>query len=74
MAGADAAFAEAVAHCRSTDARFFLADALLHQGLARRDAGASGDAVMAPIAEAFDLAAAGGYETIRRRAERALAG
>ena len=38
------------------------------RGLARRDAGASGDAVVAPIAEAFDLAAAGA--TRRSGAER----
>ena len=43
FAGADAAFDEAVAHCRSTDANYFLADAWLYQGLARRDAGATGD-------------------------------
>lgn len=68
--GADGAFAEAVAHCRSTDARFFIAEALLYQGLARVDAGQAGPAVAAPISEALDLATAGGYETLRRRAEQ----
>jgi class 3 adenylate cyclase/tetratricopeptide (TPR) repeat protein len=72
--GADTAFGEAIAHCRSTDARFFVADALLYQGLARRDAGLYGDAVAAPIAEAFDLATAGGYGTLRRRAQQFLTG
>lgn len=68
--GAEDAFTEAVAHCRSSDARFFLADALLHQGLARRDAGQVGEAVTAPITEALRLSEAGGHETLRRRAAK----
>ncbi len=72
--GAEDAFAQAVDHTRANGAPFFLADALLYQGLARRDAGAVGDAVTVPVREALDLATAGGYGTIERRAERALAG
>jgi hypothetical protein len=47
---------------------------LLYQALARRDARASGESVTAPIEEALELATAGGYETLRRRAELALGG
>jgi tetratricopeptide (TPR) repeat protein len=72
--GADTAFDEAVIHCRSTDARFFIAEALLYQGLARRDAGRTGEAVTDVIAEAAELAIAGGYGTLRRRAEMYLVG
>jgi hypothetical protein len=72
--GADGAFDEAVTHCRSTDADFFVADALLHQGLCRAGSGATGDEVTALIAEALKLSTAGGYGTLLRRAERALAG
>ncbi len=72
--GAEAALTEAIAHCRSTDANFFLADALLYQGLARREAGGTGEPVTGPIVESLVLATAGGYETLRRRAAQALAG
>ncbi len=71
-AGADAAFDEAVAHCRSTDAKFFLAEALLYQALARRDAGGSDQSLAGPLTEALELSTAGGYGTLRRRAEQAL--
>jgi hypothetical protein len=68
--GSDAA----VTHCRSTDAKFFVAEALLYQGLARRDAGATGDDVTALLAEALELSTAGGYGTLHRRAKDALGG
>ncbi len=71
---AETMFADSVAHCREHGANYFLAEALLYQGLARRDSGAGGDTVTAPIREALDLATAGGYGTIERRAERALTG
>ncbi len=74
FAGADAAFAAALDHCRATDAKFFVAEALLYQGLARRDDGVTGESVVAPLAEALELATAGGYETVRRRSELALGG
>ena len=72
--GAEDAFAQSVDHTRANGAAYFLAEALLYQGLARRDAGADGDTVTVPIREALDLATSGGYGTIERRAERALAG
>ncbi|HEX5615061.1 MAG TPA: AAA family ATPase [Acidimicrobiia bacterium] len=70
--GAEDAFGEALVHCRSTDARFFVAEALLYQGIARRDAGQTGDAIIVPISEALALSTAGGYGTLQRRAERSL--
>ena len=70
--GADDAFAQALEHCRSTDARFFVSEALLYQGIARRDAGRTGDEVTAPVREALDLATAGGYGTLQRRAQRII--
>ncbi len=71
---AEAHFAAAVAHCRADQTRLFLADALLYQALARLEAGAPDAEITVPLAEALDLARAGGYGTIERRAERALHG
>ncbi len=70
--GADDAFTQALERCRSTNARFFVAEALLYQGVARRDAGRTGDEVAAPVGEALGLATAGGYGTLQRRALRVM--
>ena len=69
MTAADAAFDSAVAHCRANDNRFFLADALLHQGRARQNRGADGRPL---LHEALALAREGGYRTVERRAEATL--
>jgi hypothetical protein len=69
---AEAHFAAAVAHCRADQTRLFLADALLYQALARRERGAPDLEINAPLTEALQLARAGGYVTIERRADRAL--
>jgi hypothetical protein len=71
---ADTNFAAAVAHCRADETALFLADALLYQALARRDAGAPSAEVDPLLTESFELAAAGGYGTIERRAASALGG
>lgn len=70
--GADDAFGAALVHCRSYDARFFVAEALLYQAIARRDAGRTGDDVTAPVSEALDLSTSGGYGTLQRRALRIM--
>jgi hypothetical protein len=67
-------FAAAVAHCRADQTRLFLADALLYQALARRARGAPDAEITAPLSEALEIANAGGYGTIKRRADRALSG
>ncbi len=71
---AEVLFAAAVAHCRADQTRLFLADALLYQALARRERGAPDPEITSPLAEALELARAGGYATIARRADRALNG
>jgi class 3 adenylate cyclase/tetratricopeptide (TPR) repeat protein len=71
---AEAHFAAAIAHCRADQTRLFLADALLFQALARRDRGAPDAEITAPLTEALEIARAGGYGTIERRADRALNG
>ena len=60
---------DAIAHCRANESRFFLAEALLWQGRAWLDRGGDG---RARLQEALDLARAGGYGTIQRRAEATL--
>ncbi len=65
-------FVEAVDHCRDQGATWFLAEALLHQGRARADAGAPLAEVEAPLREALALAQVGGYATLERRSRASL--
>jgi tetratricopeptide (TPR) repeat protein len=72
--GAESSFADAIVHCRANESRYFLADALLHQGLARSARGVEPhDRADESLREALELARAGGFHGIARRADRALA-
>lgn len=71
--GSEQAFDESIARCRASGSRYFLAESLLYLGLARADRGEAGERVGTPLREAVQLANEGGYGTILRRGERALA-